>query len=42
LQDNKISNVAITIDKVMHVLNQMGTKEPPIRDLTFSEVSFIV
>ena len=38
MRDSKISNIAITIDKVMHVLRSMGTMDPPIRELTFKEV----
>ena len=38
IRDGKLSNVAITIDKVRHVLKQMGTQEPPIRKLTSKEV----
>ena len=39
MRDSKISNIAITIDKVMHVLRSMGTFEPPIREMTNKEVS---
>ena len=38
LRDSKISNIAITIDKVMHVLKSMDTDEPPIREMTYKEV----
>jgi hypothetical protein len=38
MRESKISNIAITIDKVMHVLQSMGTMEPPIRELSFKEV----
>lgn len=38
LRDSKISNIAITIDKVMHVLKSMDTDEPPIKEMTFKEV----
>jgi hypothetical protein len=37
ISDNKVWNIAITIDKVMHVLRQMNIMEPPIRDLSFQE-----
>ena len=36
-RDSKISNIAITVDKVMHVLKSMGTYDPPIRELSFKE-----
>ena len=35
---NQIWNVTITIDKVMHVLKEMGTMEPPIRNLGSQEI----
>lgn len=35
LRDSKLWNVAITIDKIMHVLKSMGIMEPPVRDLSF-------
>lgn len=35
---NRISNIAITLDKVKHCLSRMKTKEPPIRKLTFREI----
>jgi hypothetical protein len=38
MRDSKISNIAITIDKVMHVLRSMKTNEPPIREMTNKEV----
>lgn len=38
LRDSKISNIAITVDKVMHVLKSMDTDEPPIKEMTFKEV----
>lgn len=38
MRDGKVSNVAITVDKVMHVLRSMGTMEAPIRELNFKEV----
>jgi hypothetical protein len=40
LRDSKISNIAITIDKVMHVLKSMDTDEPPIKEMTYKEVKF--
>ena len=40
LRDSKISNIAITIDKVMHVLKSMETDEPPIKEMTYKEVNF--
>ena len=42
LRDSKISNIAITIDKVMHVLKSMDTDEPPIKEMTFKEVNFSI
>lgn len=36
-RENKLWNIAITINKVMHVLKSMGTFEPPIKDLSFKE-----
>ncbi len=38
LRDSKISNIAITLDKVMHALKSMETDEPPIKEMTFKEV----
>lgn len=35
LRESKTSNVAITIDKVMHVLEAMNTLESPIKLLSF-------
>lgn len=35
---NRISNIAISLDKVKHWLKLMDTKEPPLRTLTFREV----
>jgi len=37
LRDGKIQNVAITIDKVMHILQTLNTTEPPIRGLSPKE-----
>ena len=34
---NRISNIAITLDKVKHCLIKMGTKEPPLRKLSYKE-----
>lgn len=36
-KETQIQNIAITIDKIMHVLESMNTLEPPIRALTFQE-----
>ena len=33
----KISNIAITIDKIQRVLTQMKTDDPPIRKLSYEE-----
>jgi hypothetical protein len=39
MRDVKLSNVAITIDKVKHVLECMeNTNEPPLRRLTSLEI----
>lgn len=38
IRESKIQNVAITLNKVQHVLEQMGKKDPPIRRLTPREV----
>jgi len=35
---NRISNIAITIDKVKHCLKWMGTNEAPLRTLTYREI----
>ena len=32
-----VQNIAITIDKILHVLESMQTKEPPIRSLNVEE-----
>lgn len=37
LRETKISNIAITIDKVQHVLKQMNTSLPPIQRITFAD-----
>lgn len=42
LRDSKISNIAITIDKVMHVLKSMETDQPPIKEMTYKEVIFSI
>lgn len=36
-KESQIQNIAITIDKIMHVLESMETVEPPIRALTYEE-----
>ena len=38
LRDSKLSNVAITINKVIRILSLMGTDQPPIRKMTDKEV----
>jgi hypothetical protein len=38
LRDGKVQNVAITLDKVKHVLERMNTKEPPLKVLSPMEV----
>lgn len=38
LKDGKLQNVAITIDKVMHVLKRMNTNQPPLRTLSPAEL----
>jgi [histone H3]-lysine4 N-trimethyltransferase ATXR3 len=38
MRDVKLSNVAITINKIRHVLDGMNTQEPPLRKLTAKEV----
>lgn len=35
---NRISNIAITIDKVKHCLKMMGTNDPPLRSLSYKEI----
>ena len=40
LRDSKVTNIAITLDKVMHVLKSMHTLEPPIKSLSAKEVTF--
>lgn len=35
---NRISNIAITLDKVKHCLAQMKTDKPPLRKLTYREI----
>jgi hypothetical protein len=37
VRDSKVSNITITIDKVMNVLKSMKVFEPPIKDLSFEE-----
>ncbi len=34
LRDGKVQNVAITLDKVKHVLQRMQTDEPPLKALS--------
>lgn len=36
-KETQIQNIAITIDKVMHVLEQMGEKDAPIVQLTYED-----
>lgn len=36
-KETQIQNIAITIDKIMHVLESMKTFDPPIRALSFEE-----
>jgi len=38
LKDSKISNIAITINKVVRILKQMNTDAPPIRKMRDEEV----
>lgn len=38
INSNRISNIAITIDKVKHCLKMMNTQDPPIRTLTYREM----
>lgn len=40
LRDGKVQNVAITLDKVKHVLERMNTKEPPLKLLSPMEVYY--
>ena len=35
---NRISNIAISIDKIKHCLKCMGTSDPPLITLTYREV----
>jgi len=37
VRDGKIQNVAITIDKVLHVLKFTATMQPPLRPVTLEE-----
>lgn len=39
-RDVKMQNVAITIDKIQHVLQRMHTTQPPLRTLTVKEIYF--
>jgi hypothetical protein len=34
MRDVKLSNVAITLDKIKHVLEGMGSQDPPLRRLS--------
>ena len=36
-KETQIQNIAITIDKIMHVLESMDTMLPPIRALNYEE-----
>ena len=38
IKENRIQNLAITIDKVIHVLELMGNDEPPLIQLTEQEI----
>jgi hypothetical protein len=38
ITENRIQNIAITLDKVIHVLNLMKTNEPPLIQLSEQEV----
>ena len=38
MRDYKLSNIAITINKVARILKLMGTELPPIRKMTVKEV----
>lgn len=38
IKEGKVQNIAITLDKVKHVLERMNTSEPPLRPLTCDEV----
>ena len=38
LRDSKLSNIAITINKVTRILKLMGTDLPPIRRMSNKEV----
>lgn len=42
IRDGKLQNVAITIDKVQHVLQRMETNKPPIRTLSVPEIYSIL
>ena len=37
VRDGKIQNVAITIDKVLHVLKFTATMQPSLRSITLEE-----
>lgn len=38
IKANRVSNLAITIDKIMHVLNSMKVYDAPVKELTKKEV----
>lgn len=38
LRDSKLSNIAITINKVVRIMKLMGTEQPPLRKMTNREV----
>ena len=38
MRDSKLSNIAITINKVVRILKLLGTEEPPIRKMKDNEI----
>ena len=38
LKDSKLSNIAITINKVVRILKLLDTEEPPIRKMKHQEI----
>ena len=40
LRDSKLSNIAITINKVIRILKLLGTTEPPIRKMKYYEIYY--
>ena len=38
LRDSKLSNIAITINKVDRILKLLGTTEPPLRKMKYHEI----